>query len=122
MVSLTRRDDIWLGSSGVPLDEIECRLLSEDGQDLKDLSHPGELLIRSPALASGYFCNEEATQETFQNGWLRTGDLALLKRSPKGNLHLFIVDRIKDLIKVKVAWSPLHFLLVVLARLTLLLP
>ncbi|CVL03652.1 probable phenylacetyl-CoA ligase [Fusarium proliferatum] len=101
VVSLTRRDDIWLGSSGVPLDEIECRLLSEDGQDLKDLSHPGELVIRSPALASGYFCNEEATQETFQNGWLRTGDLALLKRSPKGNLHLFIVDRIKDLIKVK---------------------
>ncbi|QGI85681.1 unnamed protein product [Fusarium fujikuroi] len=99
VVSLTRRDDIWLGSSGVPLDEIECRLLSEDGQDLKDLSHPGELVIRSPALASGYFCNEEATQETFQNGWLRTGDLALLKRSPKGNLHLFIVDRIKDLIK-----------------------
>ncbi|VTT60561.1 unnamed protein product [Fusarium fujikuroi] len=99
------------GSSGVPLDEIECRLLSEDGQDLKDLSHPGELVIRSPALASGYFCNEEATQETFQNGWLRTGDLALLKRSPKGNLHLFIVDRIKDLIKVSPTELEAHLLL-----------
>ncbi|KAG4272727.1 4-coumarate-CoA ligase 1 [Fusarium proliferatum] len=99
VVSLSRRDDIWLGSSGVPLDGIECRLLSDDGKELKDLGHPGELVIRSPALASGYFCNEEATQETFHNGWLRTGDLALLKRSSKGNLHLFIVDRIKDLIK-----------------------
>ncbi|KAF5576820.1 phenylacetyl ligase [Fusarium pseudoanthophilum] len=101
VVSLTRRDDIWLGSSGVPLDGIECRLLSENGEDLKDLSNPGELVIRSPAVASGYFCNEEATQETFQDGWLRTGDIALFKRSPKGNLHLFIVDRVKDLIKVK---------------------
>lgn len=121
MVSLSRRDDIWLGSSGVPLDGIECRLLSDDGKELKDLGHPGELVIRSPALASGYFCNEEATQETFQNGWLRTGDLALLKRSSKGNLHLFIVDRIKDLIKVKVPWSSLGFLLIVLALLTLVL-
>ncbi|RKL32807.1 hypothetical protein BFJ72_g10307 [Fusarium proliferatum] len=121
VVSLSRRDDIWLGSSGVPLDGIECRLLSDDGKELKDLGHPGELVIRSPALASGYFCNEEATQETFQNGWLRTGDLALLKRSSKGNLHLFIVDRIKDLIKVKVPWSSLGFLLIVLALLTLLL-
>ncbi|KAF5615764.1 phenylacetyl ligase [Fusarium sp. NRRL 25303] len=79
--------------------DLVDRSWGSDGKDLEDLSHPGELVIRSPALASGYFCNEEATQETFQNGWLRTGDLALLKKSPKGNLHLFIVDRVKDLIK-----------------------
>lgn len=50
----------------------------------------------------GYLNNEQANRETFQDGWMRTGDEAVVKRAPSGNEHVWIVDRIKELIKVKV--------------------
>jgi acyl-CoA synthetase (AMP-forming)/AMP-acid ligase II len=46
--------------------------------------------------------NEKATKETFEDGWMRTGDEAIISLSPKGVEHVTIVDRIKELIKVKV--------------------
>lgn len=36
------------------------------------------------------------------DGWLRTGDVGLFRKGPEGNDHLFIVDRLKDMLKVKV--------------------
>ena len=53
-------------------------------------------------MALGYYNNIEATKETFQDGWMRTGDEVIVKKSPNGMEHVFIVDRIKELIKVKV--------------------
>ncbi|KAB2100008.1 hypothetical protein AG0111_0g11757 [Alternaria gaisen] len=60
----------------------------------------------SPSLAIGYLSNPLATEATFTvdntgRTWLRTGDEAKICLSPNGNEHLFIVDRIKDIIKVK---------------------
>ena len=114
VVSLTRKDDIWIGSSGIPLDGIQCRLISEDGHDINDWNQPGELLIRSPALTLGYLDNDQATQEAFRDGWLHTGDVAIIKKSRKGNYHLFIVDRLKDLLKVKV-YASIPLLMMTLA-------
>ncbi len=54
----------------------------------------GELLVRGPNVVSGYWNKEEATAETFVDGWLHTGDLA---RSDESGL-LYIVDRMKDMI------------------------
>ncbi len=45
----------------------------------------------------GYLDNEKATQETIQDGWLHSGDIAYYDE--KG--YIFIVDRLKELIKVK---------------------
>lgn len=45
----------------------------------------------------GYLNNEKATAETIQDGWLHSGDVAYYDEAG----HLFIVDRIKELIKVK---------------------
>ena len=59
-------------------------------------------MVRSPSVVLGYLNNDKATKETFEDGWMRTGDEALIRRSPKGKEHVFIVDRIKELIKVKV--------------------
>lgn len=57
----------------------------------------------SPSLFVGYLGNEEATKNTFDaQGWLRTGDVGLMRRGPQETEHLFIVDRLKDMIKVKV--------------------
>lgn len=59
-------------------------------------------MIRSPSVVLGYLNNEQANRETFQDGWMRTGDEAVVKKAPSGNEHIWIVDRIKELIKVKV--------------------
>lgn len=40
-------------------------------------------------------------RETFQDGYMRTGDEAVIRKAPSGHEHVFIVDRIKELIKVK---------------------
>jgi long-subunit acyl-CoA synthetase (AMP-forming) len=81
---------------------LEARLVSPDGAEIEDYDTPGELLLRGPTIVLGYLNNEEANRETFQDGWMRTGDEAVVRKSPKGEDHIFIVDRLKELIKVKV--------------------
>lgn len=102
MVTATSPHDIFLGSSGSLLPSLEARLISPDGDEIEEYDTPGELLLRGPTIVLGYLNNEAANNSTFQDGWLRTGDEAVLKKSPKGEDHVFIVDRIKELIKVKV--------------------
>lgn len=90
--------------------------MSVDGTEITGYDQPGELLIKSPSVVLGYLNNDEANRETFQDGWMRTGDVAVIKKSPKGNEHCFIVDRIKELIKVKVSlisYSPVVNILLV---------
>ena len=60
-------------------------------------------MVKSPSVVLGYLNNPQANKETFQDGWMRTGDEAVVRKSPQGNEHIFIVDRIKELIKVKVS-------------------
>lgn len=58
----------------------------------------GELWVRAPNVMKGYWGRPEATRETLtEDGWLRTGDIAYIDKENK----LFIVDRKKELIKVK---------------------
>ena len=83
-------------------------ILSVDGKGLTGHDQPGELLVKSPAVVLGYLNNPEANKEAFvtdKNGdrWLRTGDEVVFRKSANGHEHLFIVDRIKELIKVKVS-------------------
>jgi len=54
----------------------------------------GEILIRSPALAAGYWHDAEQTARTFRAGWLHTGDRGV--QDERGNLTF--IDRIKDII------------------------
>ncbi len=54
----------------------------------------GEILVRSPALADGYWNDPEQTEKTFRDGWLHTGDRGVLDE--RGNLTF--IDRIKDII------------------------
>jgi acyl-CoA synthetase (AMP-forming)/AMP-acid ligase II len=62
------------------------------------LSETGELLFKGPNVMAGYLGNEKATRETVDDdGWLRTGDLARV--DPSG--CVYIVDRLKELIKYK---------------------
>jgi long-subunit acyl-CoA synthetase (AMP-forming) len=107
-VSLTSTRYPFPGSPGQ-----EARLISlRDGSDITKCGEAGELLVRSPSVTSlGYLHDDKATQETFRaldGGWMRTGDEAMFVRntnSADGEEHLFIIDRIKELIKVNVRIS-----------------
>jgi acyl-CoA synthetase (AMP-forming)/AMP-acid ligase II len=57
----------------------------------------GELWIRGPQIMKGYYGDPEATANTLVDGWLRTGDLGY--KDEEG--YVFIVDRLKELIKCK---------------------
>ena len=62
------------------------------------LSEAGELWFKGPNVMAGYLGNEEATRETIDDdGWLRTGDMARVDSSG----CVYIVDRLKELIKYK---------------------
>jgi long-chain acyl-CoA synthetase len=71
------------GSIGVKLPGVELRL-AEDG----------ELLIKSPALFSGYFNDPEATEAVLRDGWLYTGDIAEIDADG----YVYITGRKKELI------------------------
>lgn len=85
------------GSSGVTMSNTECRIVDLEGNDL-GVDEDGELWIRGPQVMRGYLNNDEATAATIDNdGWLHTGDVAHIDSDG----HVFIVDRIKELIKYK---------------------
>lgn len=110
IASFTSAHDIYHGSSGSLLPLVEARLVDPEGKDIEAYDQPGELLLMSPSLVLGYLGDDEATKSTFDaNGWLRTGDIGVMRVSPKQTEHLFILDRIKDMIKVKVCITISHW-------------
>ena len=85
------------GSIGLPLSLTEDKIVDpETGNELRP-REIGELWVRGPQVMKGYFNNPEATAQTVINGWLRTGDLAW--KDEEG--YVFIVDRLKEVIKCK---------------------
>jgi len=82
-----------LRACGRPLPLIDLRVVDEDGREVPD-GEPGELWIRSPSLASGYWNKPVATAEAFDHGWYHSGDIAI--RDAEG--LYYIHDRLKDMI------------------------
>ncbi len=80
------------GSIGKPPFHAGLRVVTEDGVDAAP-GKVGELLFRGPAVTPGYWNKPEATAETFEGEWFRTGDLATM--DDEG--YVFIVDRKKDM-------------------------
>jgi long-subunit acyl-CoA synthetase (AMP-forming) len=92
------------GSVGILLPLYRARLRREDGSEVEAFDEAGELLLSSPNQADGYLGDDETSATTFRDGWLHTGDVAVFRQSPKGDSHLYIVDRLRDMIKVKVSY------------------
>ncbi|TVY53909.1 Acyl-CoA ligase easD [Lachnellula cervina] len=107
VVCSSAEDDIWFGSSGSLLPGFNAKIMSIEGVEITGYDQPGELVVQSPSVVIGYLNNEKANTETFiddtdgKGRWMRTGDEAVIRKAPSGNEHVFIVDRIKELIKVK---------------------
>lgn len=112
-MSSTSKHDIWHGSSGSLLPYVECRIVDPEGKEIEAYGQSGEVLVRSPSVVLGYLNDEKSSKETFQDGWLRTGDEGLFRVSASGHEHLFIVDRIKELIKVRVSTNGSHDLVMI---------
>lgn len=84
-------------SIGLPLPDVECRLISMDGQELDvPMGNPGELLVKGPQVMPGYYEDPEETEIVLNKGWLHTGDI--VRMDERG--YFFILGRLKDLIKV----------------------
>jgi 4-coumarate--CoA ligase len=97
----TRSEEVdYFGSVGTPIPNTELKIVDEDG---KDVSHVpdvrGEICVRGPTVMKGYFENEEANKETFDDeGYIMSGDIGYV--DSKTGLW-YIVDRRKELIKVR---------------------
>jgi acyl-CoA synthetase (AMP-forming)/AMP-acid ligase II len=86
------------GSAGRLLGGTQARIVDPDGGGDLGPGRTGELWLRGPQVMRGYRNHPEATARTIDpDGWLRTGDLCYL--SDDG--YLFVVDRLKELIKYK---------------------
>lgn len=87
---------VKLGTIGMPMIGTACKTIDDDGNDLP-LGEAGELCVKGPQVMKGYWQRPEATAEVIdENGWLKTGDVAVI--SDDG--YVKIVDRKKDMIIV----------------------
>jgi len=84
------------GAIGLPISSTECAVMDEDGQLLSQ-GEVGELVIRGPQVMKGYWQRPEETAKVItDDGWLRTGDVAVMTEDG----FFKIVDRKKDMILV----------------------
>jgi len=84
------------GSIGMPISSTECAIMNDEG-DFLATGETGELVIRGPQVMRGYWQRPEETAKVLsQDGWLRTGDIAVMDE--RG--YFKIVDRKKDMILV----------------------
>ena len=88
-------------SQGRPVPGVEVRVTGDDGEEVPwDAATMGEIWIRGPWIASSYYGDDAPDPAKFQDGWLRTGDVATVDELG----YLRIVDRTKDLVKSGGEW------------------
>jgi len=82
-----------VGSAGVPVMFADVRCVTPELTPVA-VGEPGEVQVRGPNVSPGYWRDPRATAQAFtSDGWLRTGDIAVLDADG----HYFIVDRLKDM-------------------------
>ncbi|XP_047149769.1 4-coumarate--CoA ligase-like 9 [Vigna umbellata] len=86
-----------VGTVGRLKPDIEAKVVNPQTGKLMFPGERGELWIKGPYVMKGYVDDPEATSATLVNGWLRTGDLCYFDNDG----FLYIVDRLKELIKYK---------------------
>lgn len=86
-------------TQGLTVSLLETRVVNEQGEVRWDGKTMGELTVRGPWIADEYY-KDERTKEAFKDGWLYTGDIAVM--TPEG--YIKITDRVKDLIKSGGEW------------------
>ncbi|KAF9735111.1 phenylacetyl- ligase [Paraphaeosphaeria minitans] len=85
-----------VGSVGKLFAGIEARIVDDEGKDVEEGAQ-GEMLVRGPSVFRRYMRNEEATRETFDGSWMRTGDVVMVDKEG----YWWLTERKKELIKYK---------------------
>jgi len=88
ILALNRLDNFKDAAAGLPLPNVEIKI------DNPDKSGVGEIFAKGPNIMPGYYKNQLATKETFENEWCKTGDLGYLDEDG----FLFICGRKKNVI------------------------
>lgn len=100
-ITVTPRDMPYskISSCGQLLPSTEARIINlSDGKDVDGPEIPGELIMRGPQVMNGYINDPKSTSQMIDSeGWLHTGDVAYYDKDE----YFYIVDRTKELIKVK---------------------
>ncbi|PKU69277.1 4-coumarate--CoA ligase-like 6 [Dendrobium catenatum] len=85
-------------SSGLLAPNMEAKVVDQEDRIFLPPGKMGELWLRGPAIMKGYLTDEKGTASIIdRNGWLKTGDIGYFDHDG----YLFIVDRLKDVIKYK---------------------
>lgn len=88
-------DMIELVSVGKALNDIEIRILDEEGHIVENATE-GHIQIRGEGITSGYYKNHQITEDSFDQDWLKTGDKGFIFED-----QLYITGRVKDIIFVR---------------------
>ena len=94
-----RPGDIKYGTSGVAVPGYEVRLVDEHDEDVPE-GEVGELLVRGPSTAEGYWNRRDKSLNTFQGHWTRTGD----KYEQTADGRMVYCGRTDDMFKVSGIW------------------
>lgn len=87
--------DVRIGSIGLPIPNTDIVLLDDEGKEVAP-GEPGELCAKGPQVMKGYWGRPEETENSFTDGWFKTGDIAVMDESG----FFKIVDRKKEMILV----------------------
>jgi len=86
-----------VGSVGIPISDTEIKLVDPGTGNLVAIGEPGEVVARGPQVFSlGYHNKPGETANTLREGWIYTGDVAVMDEDG----YFFIVDRLKDMVSV----------------------
>jgi fatty-acyl-CoA synthase len=101
--SAPKADSVWVhedryarqAMTGFAIPGVEIRVIGPDGNEVAhDATAMGEIIVRGDGVMDGYWGQPEATRAALQDGWLHTGDIAIVDE----NRYLQIVDRKKEII------------------------
>lgn len=82
-----------IGSSGTFIRGVQYRITTNDGEILS-AHQTGNLWLKGSVVINQYWCNEEANKKLIKDGWLNTGDIAVVDEDG----YVYIKDRSKDMI------------------------
>jgi len=93
IISINAPEKHKLGSSGVPVQNMEIKICDNDGKSM-ETGMKGEILVKGDNVMVKYWKNENTTMETIKDGWLYTGDMGYLDEDG----FLYVLGRFKSLL------------------------